>query len=382
MATQRDYYEVLSVERTADGDTIKRQYRKMAMKYHPDRNPGDAAAEASFKECAEAYEVLSDAEKRQRYDRHGHAGLRGGPAGHDFSGMNAHDISDLFADIFGGGGGRRGGGGRAGGVQRGYDLETQTSITLAEVLEGVEQEIEFTRQDVCETCKGSGGKPGTQPLDCTMCGGAGKVRRGGGFFQMITPCPNCNGTGKAYPSPCTACSGEGRVPLKRQLSVKIPPGIQDTQVIRVSGEGEPGVAPGGAVGPRGDLHVVVRVEEHELFERHDDHLLLKMPVGFTQAALGATVAVPTLTGDASVDIGAGSQDGDLVRLRGEGLPNLRTNRRGDLVVELHLEVPKKLTPRQRELLELYAQTEETDGRPADSTPRQQGFWDKIKTYLQ
>ncbi len=380
MATQRDYYEVLSVERTADGDTIKRQYRKMAMKYHPDRNPGDAAAEASFKECAEAYEVLSDGEKRQRYDRHGHAGLRGGPAGHDFSGMNAHDISDLFADIFGGGSGRRGG--RAGGVQRGYDLETQTVITLHDVLAGVEQEIEFTRQDVCDKCKGTGGKPGAKPVDCVTCGGVGKVRRGGGFFQMITPCPQCNGAGKAYPENCTKCDGEGRVPLKRQLSVSVPAGIRDTQVIRVQSEGEPGIGPGGSTGPRGDLHVVVRVEEHELFERHDDHLLLKMPVSFTQAALGATVAVPTLDGDASVDIKAGSQDGDLVRLKGEGLPNLRTHRRGDLMVELNLEVPKKLTSRQRELLEQYAETEELNGRPADSTPAQQGFWDKIKTYLQ
>lgn len=380
MATQRDYYEVLSVERNASGDVIKRQYRKMAMKFHPDRNPGDSDAEARFKECAEAYEVLSDAEKRARYDRHGHAGLRGGPAGHDFSGMNAHDISDLFADIFGGGSGRRGGGNA--GVQRGYDLETQTVITLHEVLEGTEQEIEFTRQDVCDVCSGSGGKPGTKPVDCVTCGGVGKVRRGGGFFQMITPCPQCNGAGKAYPESCKKCDGDGRVPLKRQLSVSVPAGIKDTQVIRVQGEGEPGTGPGGVAGPRGDLHVVVRVEEHELFERHDDHLLLKMPVSFTQAALGATVAVPTLDGDASVEIKAGSQDGELVRLKGEGLPNLRTQRRGDLMVELNLEVPTKLTARQRELLEEYAETEEQDGRPADATPAQQGFWDKIKTYLQ
>ena len=376
MATQRDYYEVLSVERSASGDVIKRQYRKLAMKFHPDRNPGDAEAERKFKECAEAYEVLSNPEKRQRYDRHGHAGLRGGPAGHDFSGMNAHDISDLFADIFGGGSGR---GGRSGGVQRGYDLETQTVITLHEVLEGSEQEIEFTRQDVCGKCKGTGGKPGTTPTTCVTCAGAGKVRRGGGFFQMITPCPACNGAGKAYPEACAACGGDGRVPLKRQLSVSIPAGIRDTQVVRVQGEGEPGVGPNGTVGPRGDLHVVVRVEEHELFERHDDHLLLKMPISFTQAALGATVAVPTLDGDATVDIQAGSQDGDLVRLKGEGLPNLRTHKRGDLMVELNLEVPTKLTARQRELLQQFA---ETEGHPDDPMPAQQGFWDKIKTYLQ
>jgi molecular chaperone DnaJ len=378
MATQRDYYEVLSVERTASGDVIKRSYRKLAMKYHPDRNPGDAEAETRFKECAEAYEVLSDPQKRAKYDRFGHDGLRG-QAGHDFSHMNAQDIFSMFDDIFGGGmGGGRAGGRRRGGVQRGYDLETSTTITLQDVLHGTEEEIEFTRQDVCTNCGGSGGKPGTQPSACVTCGGVGQVRRGGGFFQMVTPCPACAGQGKTFAEPCIECDGQGRKPLQRKLSVKIPAGIDDGQAIRVQGEGEPGVGPDGSAGPRGDLHVVVRVEEHELFDRQDDHLILKMPVGFAQAAMGATVAVPTLDGDTALEIKPGSQHGDLIRVKGDGLPNLRTGRRGDLVAVLMIEVPKKLTARQRELLEEFAETEDHD---ANRMSHSKGFWDKIKTYL-
>lgn len=376
MATQRDYYEVLSVERTASGDEIKRSYRKLAMKYHPDRNPDDKEAETRFKECAEAYEVLSDSEKRQKYDRHGHAGLRGA-AGHDFSHMNAHDIFSMFDDIFGGSF-SNGGGRSRGGTQRGYDLETQAIITLNDVLTGSQQDIEFTRQDVCETCKGTGGKPGTSPVTCVTCGGVGQVRRGGGFFQMVTTCPSCGGAGKNHATPCGSCNGKGRSGLKRKLSVKIPAGIHDGQAIRVAGEGEPGIVPGGGAGPRGDLHVVVRVEEHDLFQRQDDHLVLKMPVSFAQAALGATVAVPTLDGDTSLDIKAGSQHGDLVRVKGEGLPNLRSGRRGDLVAVLVIEVPKKLSGKQKELLREFAETED---HVANRMPESQGFWDKIKTYL-
>ncbi len=377
MATQRDYYEVLTVERTASGEEIKRSYRKLAMKYHPDRNPDDKDAETQFKECAEAYEVLSDSEKRQKYDRFGHQGLRGA-AGHDFSHMNAHDIFSMFDDIFGGAFGSNGGGGGRRGAQRGYDLETQADISLADVLTGTQQEIEFTRQDVCESCKGTGGKTGTSPVTCVTCGGAGQVRRGGGFFQMVTPCPACNGAGKSYAQRCKPCQGKGRTALKRILAVKIPPGIQDGQAIRVAGEGEPGVVPGGGAGPRGDLHVVVRITPHELFQREESHLVLKMPVSFSQAALGATVAVPTLDGDTTLDIKPGSQHADLVRVRGEGLPDLRTGKRGDLVAILMIEVPKKLTARQRDLLTEFAQTED---HGKNHMPQNKGFWDKIKTYL-
>jgi molecular chaperone DnaJ len=374
MATQRDYYEVLSVERSASGEEIKRSYRKMAMKYHPDRNPGNAEAEVRFKECAEAYEVLSDPEKRQRYDQYGHAGLRGA-AGHDFSHMNVQDIFSMFEDIFGGSFSGARGGRRRGGAARGYDLETQVIITLEEVLTGSEQDVEFTRQDLCENCKGTGGKPGTQPVTCVTCGGVGQVRQGAGFFQMVTTCPHCGGAGKRYAEHCGTCKGKGRQPLKRELSVKVPAGIRDGQAIRVAGEGEPGV--GG--GPRGDLHVVVRIENHELFLREDDHLVLKMPMTYTQAALGANVEAPTLEGKpAPMRIEPGSQHGDLVRIKGQGLPNLRSGKPGDLVVVLTLEVPRKLSSRQRELLKELA---ETEGAERGAMPEHHGFWDKFKTYL-
>ncbi len=378
MATQRDYYEILGVERSASGEEIKRAYRKMAMKFHPDRNPGNADAEAKFKECAEAYEVLTDTDKRARYDQHGHQGLRGA-AGHDFSHMNAQDIFSMFEDIFGGGMGNSGqrGGRRASsaGPQRGYDLETQVVITLEDALTGSDEDLEFTRQDICETCKGTGGKPGTQPVTCVTCGGVGQVRQGAGFFQMVVTCPACGGAGKRYAEACTACKGRGRVPTKRKLSIKVPAGIRDGQAIRVQGEGEPGMNGG----PRGDLHVVVRIEEHELFLREDDHLILKMPMSYTHAALGANVDAPTLDGKSvPFRIEPGTQHGDLARIKNHGLPNLRTGKRGDLIVVLTLEVPKKLTARQRELLTELAQTQ---GQDRSAMPEHQGFWDKFKTYL-
>ncbi len=375
MATQRDYYEILSIERTASGDQIKRSYRKLAMKYHPDRNPGNAAAESQFKECAEAYEVLSDPGKRQRYDQFGHAGLKG-QAGHDFSHMNAGDIFSMFDDIFGGSGGRRGGGNRRGpgGAQRGYDLETQTEISLDEAFRGTEADIEFTRQDTCATCKGTGGKPGTQPSTCTMCGGAGQVQQAGlgGMFRMVTTCAHCQGDGKIYLDKCSDCRGTGKIGKKRKLSVSVPAGIQDSQAIRVTGEGEPGTRGG----PQGDLHVVIRIAEHELFTREEDHLIMKMPVSFTQAALGSTVNVPTLDGETEITIKPGTQHGELFRIRGEGMPNLRGGRRGDLIVALLLEVPTKLTTKQKDLLRAYAESENHD-----VLPENKGFWDKIKTYL-
>ncbi|MEM6551298.1 MAG: molecular chaperone DnaJ [Planctomycetota bacterium] len=380
MATTRDYYEVLGVERSANADTIKRAYRKLAMKYHPDRNPGDAEAEANFKEAAEAYEILSDREKRQRYDQYGHDGLRG-TSGHDFGSMNAQDIFSMFDDIFGGafGGGRSRGGRGRGGVQRGYDLETQTSVTLEEVLVGVERDIEFKRLDVCERCNGTGGKPGTQPEVCLTCGGTGQVQQAGlgGMFRMVTTCPACGGAGKTYREKCPACGGKGRVPTARKLSVKIPAGIQDGQVIRVAGEGEPGTGPNGSAGPRGDLHVVVRVKEHKVFQREEDHLVLRMPISFAQAALGADLEVPTLESrSTTLTIKPGTQHHELLRVTGEGLPDLRTGRRGDLVVVAEIEVPRKLKPKQRELLEAYAETEDHS-----VLPESRSVWDRIKTYL-
>ncbi len=267
MATQRDYYEILGVERTASGEEIKRSYRRLAMKYHPDRNPGDAEAETQFKACAEAYEVLNDAERRARYDQHGHAGLRQTP-GHDFRSMNPEDIFSMFADIFGG---RAGGGGRRGGVARGYDLETEVEITLEEVLTGADRDVEFKRLDVCTTCKGTGAKPGSQPVKCSTCDGHGQVQQTGfgGMFRMVTTCPTCRGRRTVVADKCVDCRGRGRVSLGRKLTVKLPMGISDGQIVRVMGEGEPPppeLNPAGE-GQRGDLHVVVRVREHDQFER-------------------------------------------------------------------------------------------------------------------
>ncbi len=373
MATTRDYYEVLGVDKDASADDVKRAYRKLAMKYHPDRNPDDKDAEARFKEAAEAYEVLSDPQKRQRYDQYGHEGLRGS-TGHNFSGMDVNDIFSMFGDIFGdmlGGGGRGRGGRRAG---RGYDLETETEISLRDVLTGVEREIEFVRQDLCETCQGNGAKPGTKPVACVTCGGQGKVAQTGlgGMFRMVTTCPACGGQGQVYRDKCPACQGAGRQPKRRVLKVQIPAGIHDGQAIRVRGEGEPGA--GG--GPRGDLHVVVRVADHDLFTREQDHLVMQMPISFTQAALGAKVTVPTLDGQTEVTIPPGTQHGHILRLSGLGLPSLRSERRGDMAVIVKIEIPRKLTKEQDRLLREYAKTEKFD-----VLPENKGFWDKIKETL-
>ena len=384
LPTTRDYYEILGVERSASGDEIKRAYRRMAMKYHPDRNPDDPEAESRFKEASEAYEVLSDDEKRKVYDQYGHEGLRGrGAAGHDFSRMNVDDIFSMFNDIFGGGGGGFGGGfGARGGrrVARGYDLETEVTITLQDVLNGTERDVEFTRLDVCETCTGSGAKPGTTPARCETCGGQGKVQQAGlgGMFRMVTACPSCRGTGQIVKDKCPSCQGKGRQPRKRELRVKIPAGIRDGQAVRVQGEGEPPPreqSPSGE-GVRGDLHVVARVEEHDLFQREGEHLLMEMPISFSQAALGGEVEVPTLEGRHTLHIPKGTQFGEMFRVQGEGLPDLRTGRRGDLVLVTKIEIPKKLTKRQRELLQEFAETEDHD-----VMPESHGFWKKIRDLL-
>lgn len=374
MPTTRDYYEVLGVSKSASGDEIKRAYRRLAMKYHPDRNPGDASAETAFKECAEAYEVLSNAERRSVYDRYGHAGLRSTP-GHDFNSMNVDDIFSMFNDIFGGG---MGGGRRASrGVPRGYDLETEVEVILDEVLTGAQRDVEFKRLDVCKTCSGSGAKPGSSPVTCSTCAGQGQVAQAGlgGMFRMVTTCPHCRGRGKIVVDKCNDCRGTGRVSIKRELTIKIPPGIHDGQAVRVSGEGEPPPPEMSAEGQgiRGDLHVVVRVQEHKQFERDGDDLLIALPTAFTQAALGAEVKVPTLTGASLLDMPSGTQHGALFRIEGEGLPNLRSGRRGDLVVIIQLVVPRKLNESQRELLAEYAKSEKLEVKAQSPS-----LWAKIK----
>ncbi len=383
MPATRDYYEILGVGKSADADEIKRAYRRLAMKHHPDKNPDDKEAEAKFKEAAEAYEVLSDDTKRKIYDQYGHDGLRGqGAATHDFNRMNVDDIFSMFNDIFGGGGGGFGGQARGGrrASARGYDLETQVSLTLEEVLSGATKDVEFTRMDVCETCTGSGAKPGTTPETCSQCGGQGKVQQAGlgGMFRMVVACPACRGRGTVIKEKCGTCHGRGRVGKKRSLSVKIPAGVHHGQAVRVQGEGEPPAAehsPDGT-GVRGDLHVVVRVEDHELFERDGDHLLMEMPISFTQASLGAELEVPTLEGSESLTIKKGTQYGELLRIEGAGLPNLRTGRRGDLVVIVKIETPKKLTSKQEELLRAFAETEDKH-----VNPESHGFFKKITDLL-
>jgi len=385
MPTTRDYYEILSVERTADGDEIKRAYRRLAMKYHPDRNPGDTEAESKFKEAAEAYEVLSDDRKRQLYDQHGHAGVRGaGAAGHDFSRMDVDDIFSMFQDIFGGGGGFGGGFGRGAGgrrgVARGYDLETEVSLDLSEVLSGCEREVQFTRLDVCDTCTGSGAKPGSNPETCKTCGGQGKVQQQGlgGMFRMVTACPACRGRGTIIKEICETCRGKGRRSKSRTLTVKIPAGVSSGQAVRIQGEGEPPppeISPSGT-GVRGDLHVVVRVKDHDLFQREGDHILLEMPISFTQASLGAEVEVPTIDGQASLTIPKGTQHGAIFRIPGEGVPNLRSGRRGDLVVGVKIEIPSRLSGEQEQLLRDFAKTENHE-----VLPESQGFWKKIRDLI-
>jgi len=375
MPTTRDYYEVLGVAREASADDIKRAYRRLARKYHPDRNPGDEKAEAAFKEAAEAYEVLSNPERRNTYDRYGHAGLRGTP-GHDFGSMNPEDIFSMFEDIFGGfGGGRRSRQRR--GVPRGYDLETEVELSLKEVLTGTERDVEFKRLDVCQTCSGSGAKPGTEPVTCSTCAGQGQVAQQGlgGMFRMVTNCPHCGGRGKVVEEKCSDCRGAGRISVKRALTVKMPPGIHDGQAVRVTKEGEPPppeMSPSGE-GIRGDLHVVVRVSEDDTFARDGDDLFVAMPVAFTQAALGSTVYVPTLEGEVELEVPAGTQHGARFNIRGHGLPNLRTGERGKLIVFTQLVVPKKLSESQRRMLEDYAETEHIE-----VAKERQSFWHKIK----
>ena len=386
MPTTRDYYEILGVEKNADADDIKRAYRRLAMKHHPDRNPGDADAEAASKEAAEAYEVLSDQQKRAQYDQFGHAGVRGASSGgatHDFSRMNVDDIFSMFEEVFGGGGfggQQRGGRAQRRGPARGYDLETDVVVDLEDVLHGAEREVQFTRMDVCETCSGDGCKPGTKPVDCDTCGGQGRVMQAGlgGMFRIATQCPTCGGRGAIITDPCETCRGKGRTPKKRSLSVKIPAGVHDGQAVRIRGEGEPPRPEDSTTGEgvKGDLHVVIRVRDHKIFQREGDHLVLELPIGFSQAALGGELEIPTLDHKAKLKIPRGTQHGALLKISGEGLPNLRTGKRGDLAVVTRIDVPKKLSEKQQKLLREYAETEDVSVSTESG-----GIWKRIKDAL-
>jgi molecular chaperone DnaJ len=377
MATvKRDYYEILSVTRTADGEEIKRSYRRLAMKYHPDRavaaGMDKAEAEAKFKECAEAYEVLSDQTRRARYDQFGHAGVNG-TGQHDFSHMDVTDIFTMFDEIFGGAARGRAGAEsrRQTANRRGFDLETQVELTLTEVAMGADKTIEFEKQDICDNCAGSGAKPGTTPTPCVQCGGQGRVAQQGfgGMFRMVTSCPNCRGRGSIIRDHCPRCSGSGRQLKKRVVTVKIPAGVHEGQAVRIGGEGEPGE--NGA--PAGDLHCYISVRPHPVFSRHNNDIVCQVPISFTEAALGGSIDVPTLKGSEKLEIPHGTQHGEVFKLKGKGLPDIRSYRNGDEVVQILVEIPKRLTDRQKALLREFASTEDDK-----VMPQRKGFLDKLK----
>jgi molecular chaperone DnaJ len=368
---KRDYYEVLGVARSASGEEIKRAYRRLAMKFHPDRADGNKVeAETAFKECAEAYEVLSDEQKRRRYDQFGHSGVGGG---HDFSHMDVGDIFSMFDDIFGGAfgarAGVRGGGGRR--VQRGFDLETQVELTLNEVATGCEKTLQFERQEPCEMCKGSGAKPGVPPVVCVQCGGQGRIAQQGfgGMFRMVTTCPNCRGRGSVVRDPCPTCRGAGRQLRQRVVTVKIPAGVHEGQAVRIAGEGEAGEQ--GA--PAGDLHCYISIKPHPIFTRHQNDIVCQVPVSFTQAALGSVVEIPTLRGKEQLEIPAGTQHGEVFKLKGKGVPDLRSYKNGDEIVQILIEIPKRLSDRQKQLLKEFAASEDEK-----VMPQRKSFMDKLK----
>lgn len=371
-----DFYQILGVQKGASQDEIKKAYRAMAMKYHPDKNAGDKSAEAKFKEINEAYDVLKDEQKRAAYDRFGHQAFEGGMGGGG-AGMGGFDFSGSFADIFddlfgmAGGGGARGRGRNANaGPQRGSDLRYNLEITLEEAYKGKQQTIRVTTSANCETCKGSGAASGTQPVTCATCNGAGRVRAQQGFFTIERTCTTCNGQGKTIKDPCKTCAGSGRVRKEKTLNVTIPPGVEDGTRIRVSGEGEAGPR----AGPAGDLYVFISVREHAFFKRDGVDLHCEVPIKMTTAALGGAIEVPQLGGGRiKVTIPEGTQSGHPFRLRGKGMPMLKSSHTGDLYIHLHVETPVKLNRKQKELLQ-----ELDSSLGSSSSPESAGFFSKVK----
>ena len=378
MATQTCYYEVLSVSRTASGDEIKKAYRKLALKYHPDRNQGDDAAVEKFKQASEAFDVLSDDTKRSRYDQYGHAGVSGaaGRGGGGFGDVN--DIFSAFGDIFegfgfggGGGGGGRSRGGA--GARRGATLETTIVLELPEAASGCKRELEISRRETCDTCSGSGAKAGSKPVACKTCGGHGQVIQSQGFFRVQTASPACKGEGKTIKDPCESCSGSGRTMKKSTLEINIPGGVDSGMQMPIRGEGEAGIKGG----PRGDLHVNFKVKEHPLFQRDGQDLLCRVPISYYQAALGAEIEIPTLTGRESLKIKPGTQPGEVTRLRHKGMPDPNGRHSvGDLLVEIQIEVPRKVDGRQEKLLRELAELEE-----ANVMPHRKSFFDHVKNFF-
>ena len=371
---KRDYYEVLGVNRDADEEALKKAYRKLAMKWHPDRNPDNPKAEEHFKEAKEAYEVLSDPQKRAAYDRHGHAGVdaamgAGGGAGF---GSFADAFGDIFGEIFGG---AAAAGRSRSGVYRGADLRYNLEITLEQAAHGTETKIRIPTAEACETCKGTGAKPGTAPKTCPTCHGHGQVRMQQGFFSIQQTCPNCHGAGKIVADPCQACHGAGRVKAHKTLSVKIPAGVDEGDRIRLAGEGEHGMNGG----PPGDLYVQLHIKQHAVFQRDGDDLHCEMPISFTTAALGGEIEIPTLDGTAKIKVPHETQSGKAFRLRGKGIKGVRSSHHGDLFCHVVIETPVSLTEKQKELLREF---EGTMHKHADRhNPRAKSWMEKVKEFF-
>ena len=374
MADKRDYYEVLGVSRDASADDIKKAYRHEAKKYHPDLHPGDKEAEAKFKEINEAYEVLSDSDKKSRYDQFGHAGVDpnfgAGGGGSGFDGFG--DFGDIFSDIFGGFG-FGGGSTRRNGPKRGADIRQIIELTFEEAAFGCKKQLNINKTENCEVCNGTGAKPGTSPVTCTRCGGSGQVttqtRTPLGYMRNVTTCPECHGSGKTIKDPCQSCRGTGRVRRQRTIEVDIPQGINDGQTMQISGGGEPGTKGG----PTGDLLLTIRIKKHEIFTRDNFDVYISMPITFVQAALGATIKVPTISGVVEYDVPAGTQTGSVFRIRGKGVPYIRGKGRGDQYVKVEIETPKNLSQSQKDILRQF------DGTTGEKNyGKRKSFVDKMK----
>ena len=386
MATvKRDFYEVLAVERTADGESIKKAYRKMAVKFHPDKNPGDKSSEDKFKEVGEAYEILSNPEKRAAYDRFGHQAFSPGGGGMSggFGGQGTHDPFEVFREVFGGG--RGGGGGIFGSIfedafaqeggerrGRGADLRYDLRISFLESAQGVDKEIDIAKLQTCDTCDGSGAEPGSKVTTCPTCAGHGQVAVTRGFFNIAQTCPKCRGAGQVIEKPCRTCRGEGRMEKSSKIKIKIPAGVEDGTRLRSSGQGEGGTRGG----PAGDLYVVLHVDAHEIFEREGRDLFCTVPISFARAALGGDLKVPTLEGQAQLRVPAGTASGKVFRLKGKGLPEVQGRGMGDLHVKLYVEVPTKLNLDQKHKLQAFADSCDDDTHPEGSS-----FFQKVKDFL-